>query len=90
MHLFFYIIYLLYYGSCAGCIGCVQDLSHQHWLEEGPGNSSSCGVDHVQVHVHTKGSYTKTQKRSRSDIQHSKVEEAFFARHAKSQELQIL
>lgn len=48
--------YLLHYGPGEGCVRAVQNLSHQHWFEEGPRDGSSCGVDHVQVHVHTEGS----------------------------------
>lgn len=43
---------LLHDGPGGGGVGAVQDFSHQHGFEEGPGDGSPCGVDHVQVHVH--------------------------------------
>lgn len=48
--------HLLHDGPGDGGVGAVQDLSHQHGFEEGPGDGSPCGVDHVQVHVHAEGS----------------------------------
>lgn len=56
-------VYLLHYGPSDRGVRGVQDLSHQHWLEEGPGDGSSCGIDHVQVHVRTKGSCTRKGER---------------------------
>lgn len=48
--------YLLHYSPGDRSVRCVQNLPHQHGLEEGPGNGSSSSVDHVQIHVHTEGS----------------------------------
>lgn len=48
--------HLLHDGPGDGGVGTVQDLSHQHGFEEGPGDGSPCGVDHVQVHVHAERS----------------------------------
>lgn len=62
--------YLIHYGPGDGCVRGVQNLSHQHWFEEGPGDGSSCGIDHVQVHVHTEGSYTRKEENS---LQYSSV-----------------
>lgn len=48
--------YLLHYSPGDRCVGAEQNVPHQHGFEERPGNGSSSGVDHVQVHVHAEGS----------------------------------
>lgn len=58
-----FMVYLLHYTPGDRCVRGVEDLPHQHWFEEGPGDGSSCGIDHVQVHVHTKWSYKWTEQR---------------------------
>lgn len=48
--------YLLHYCPGDRCVRGVQNVPHQHGFEKSPGDGSSRGVDHVQVHVHAEGS----------------------------------
>lgn len=66
-------VYLLHYSPGGGCVRAVQDLSHQHWFEKSPGNGSSCGVDHVQVHVHAERSYTNNNEEDLIFFRKSKI-----------------
>lgn len=50
------VTYLLHYSPGDRCVRAEQNLPHQHGFEERPGDGSSSGVDHVQVHVHAEGS----------------------------------
>ena len=58
--------YLLHYVSRNGSVRGEQDVPHQHWFEEGPGDGSSRGVDHLQVHVHAEGTYRREEEEGNS------------------------
>lgn len=48
--------------SCQLCVWRVQYLSQQHGLEEGPGHSTPCCVHHIQIEVHTEGTWRPEHK----------------------------